>query len=102
MSTQVIALPATTTHRRPLIDTLHDWVTTVDHKRIGILYIVFALSFLLIRGIEASMMRIQLMRANMEFVSPQVFNRLFTMHGTTMIFFFACRLCSDWPTTLSR
>lgn len=89
MSTQVIALPATTTHRRPLIDTLHDWVTTVDHKRIGILYIVFALFFLLIGGIEASIMRIQLIRANMEFVSPQVFNRLFTMHGTTMIFFVA-------------
>jgi cytochrome c oxidase subunit 1 len=89
MSTQVIALPATTTHRRPLVDTLHDWITTVDHKRIGILYIVFALFFLLIGGIEASMMRIQLMRANMDFVSPQVFNRLFTMHGTTMIFFFA-------------
>jgi cytochrome c oxidase subunit 1 len=89
MSTQVIALPATTTDRRPLVDTLHDWITTVDHKRIGILYIVFALFFLLIGGIEASMMRIQLMRANMEFVSPQVFNRLFTMHGTTMIFFFA-------------
>src|SRR4051794_34221539 len=92
MSTQVIALPGTGTEHRPLIDTLHDWVTTVDHKRIGILYIVFALLFLLIGGIEAGMMRIQLMWSNLDLVSPQVFNRLFTMHGTTMIFFVAMPL----------
>src|SRR3989441_4456955 len=72
---------------RPLVTRLHEWVTTVDHKRLGILYIVYALSFLMIGGIEATVMRIQLIRPQNNFVSPQVFNQMFTMHGTTMIFF---------------
>jgi cytochrome c oxidase subunit I len=70
-----------------LVAKLHDWVTTVDHKRLGILYIVYALVFLVIGGIEAAIMRIQLIRPHNNFVSPDVFNRMFTMHGTTMIFF---------------
>jgi cytochrome c oxidase subunit 1 len=67
-------------------------VTTVDHKRLGILYILFALSFLVVGGIEATIMRIQLIRPQNDFVSPEVFNRMFTMHGTTMIFFVAMPL----------
>jgi len=72
---------------RTLVQVLHEWVTTVDHKRLGILYVLLALMFLLIGGLEAIIIRIQLMRAHNDFVSPQVFNRMFTMHGTTMIFF---------------
>ena len=72
---------------RPWVETLHEWVTTVDHKRLGILYILYALVFLVIGGIEAMIIRIQLMYPHNDFVSPQVFNRMFTMHGTTMIFF---------------
>ncbi|MCU1240064.1 MAG: Cytochrome-c oxidase [Candidatus Acidoferrum typicum] len=72
---------------RPWVQTLHEWVTTVDHKRLGILYVLLALIFLIIGGIEAIVIRIQLMRPHNDFVSPQVFNRMFTMHGTTMIFF---------------
>ncbi|MDQ1390838.1 MAG: cytochrome c oxidase subunit [Acidobacteriaceae bacterium] len=87
MSTDSIAWPQTETAVQPLVDRLHDWVTTVDHKRLGILYLGYALLFLVIGGIEAGIMRIQLIRAHNDFVSPQVFNRLFTMHGTTMIFF---------------
>jgi len=87
MSTDSIAWPQTETAVQPLVDRLHDWVTTVDHKRLGILYLGYALVFLVIGGIEAGIMRIQLIRAHNDFVSPQVFNRLFTMHGTTMIFF---------------
>jgi cytochrome c oxidase subunit 1 len=71
------------------VDTLHEWVTTVDHKRLGILYIGYALVFLCIGGVEATIMRVQLMVPHNDLVSPQVFNRLFTMHGTTMIFFVA-------------
>ena len=71
----------------PLVARLHEWVTTVDHKRLGILYIVYSLVFLIIGGIEAAIMRIQLIRPHNNFVSPDVFNRMFTMHGTTMIFF---------------
>jgi cytochrome c oxidase subunit I len=87
MSTDSITWPRTGTAPHPLVDRLHEWVTTVDHKRLGILYIGYALVFLVIGGIEAGVIRIQLMRAHNDFVSPQVFNRMFTMHGTTMIFF---------------
>jgi cytochrome c oxidase subunit 1 len=69
------------------LEQVHDWVTTVDHKKIGIMYIVYSLVFLLIAGIMAMLIRIQLLVPNNHFVSPQTFNRLFTMHGTTMVFF---------------
>jgi cytochrome c oxidase subunit I len=72
---------------RPWVQVLHEWVTTVDHKRLGVLYVLLAMIFLIIGGIEAIVIRIQLMRPHNDFVSPQVFNRMFTMHGTTMIFF---------------
>ena len=89
MSTRVTAIQAGETPGQPLVATLHEWVTTVDHKRLGVLYILFALVFLVIGGVEATIIRIQLMHAHNNFVSPQVFNRMFTMHGTTMIFFVA-------------
>ena len=75
-----------------LVNRLHGWITTVDHKRLGIMYILYALVFLVIGGIEATIMRIQLIVPHNQFVSPQVFNRMFTMHGTTMIFFVAMPL----------
>src|ERR1700687_60473 len=84
--------PETRTAPRPLVETIHGWVTTVDHKRIGILYVLFGLTFLLIGGVEAAIMRIQLIRPHNDFVSPQVFHQMFTMHGTTMIFFVAMPL----------
>src|SRR6202030_1661095 len=87
MSTDSIMWPQSETATHPFVDTLHEWVTTVDHKRLGILYLGYALVFLVIGGIEAGIMRIQLIRPHNDFVSPQVFNRMFTMHGTTMIFF---------------
>ncbi len=73
--------------RPPMLEVLHDWLTTVDHKKIGLMYIAYALIFLVIAGFEAILMRIQLAVPNNTFLSPQVFNRLFTMHGTTMVFF---------------
>src|ERR1700726_2221217 len=89
MSTDAITLPRAESAARPFVDRLHEWVITVDHKRLGILYIAYALVFLVVGGIEATIIRIQLMRPHNDFVSPQVFNRMFTMHGTTMIFFVA-------------
>jgi cytochrome c oxidase subunit 1/cytochrome c oxidase subunit I+III len=62
------------------------WLSTVDHKRIGILYMLTALVFFIAGGIEALMMRIQLAVPNNHFVAPDTYNMLFTMHGTTMIF----------------
>ena len=89
-STPVLeAIDETLAVKRPAFAAIYDWVTTVDHKKIGIMYIVYALIFLVIGGVEAILMRIQLARPNNHFVSPEVFNQLFTMHGTTMIFFMA-------------
>jgi cytochrome c oxidase subunit I len=70
-----------------VLETLHDWVVTVDHKKLGLMYIGMGLCFLALGGIEAIIMRIQLLVPRFHFVSPEVFNRMFTMHGTTMIFF---------------
>src|SRR6516225_2136832 len=84
-----LAIPAAGEAAKPFFDSVHEWITTVDHKRLGTLYIGYALIFLVIGGIEASIMRIQLAVPHNHFVSPQVFNRMFTMHGTTMIFFVA-------------
>src|SRR5579871_3015987 len=92
MSTNTIAtdtIVLTESPARPLALRLHEWVITVDHKKLGILYVLYALIFLAIAGAEALIIRIQLMRAHNDFVSPEVFNRMFTMHGTTMIFFVA-------------
>ncbi len=89
MSSDAIAIQTAEAAGRPWVATLHEWVTTVDHKRLGVLYILYALFFLVIGGIEATIIRIQLMHPHNDFVSPQVFNRMFTMHGTTMIFFVA-------------
>src|SRR5882724_5225425 len=87
MSSDAMAIRAAEIEGRPWFETLHAWITTVDHKRLGILYILYALLFLVIGGLEAMVIRIQLLRPHSDFVSPQVFNRMFTMHGTTMIFF---------------
>jgi cytochrome c oxidase subunit I len=65
---------------------LSSWLTTVDHKRIGILYVVTSLVFLLLGGLLALFMRAQLATPNEHFVTKDSYNELFTMHGTTMIF----------------
>ncbi|HEV2122408.1 MAG TPA: cbb3-type cytochrome c oxidase subunit I, partial [Chloroflexota bacterium] len=63
-----------------------EWLATVDHKKIGILYILTALAFFLIGGFEALLIRTQLLRPLNDFLHPDVFNQMFTMHATTMIF----------------
>jgi cytochrome c oxidase subunit 1 len=65
---------------------LWSWITTVDHKRIGALYGITAFIFFLVGGVEATLIRIQLMKPENTFIGPDVFNQMFTMHGTTMIF----------------
>ncbi|MFL2756113.1 MAG: cytochrome c oxidase subunit I [Dehalococcoidia bacterium] len=62
------------------------WLTTIDHKRIGILYGITAFILFLSGGIEATLMRLQLAGPELDIVSAEVYNQLFTMHGTTMIF----------------
>ncbi|HUJ40968.1 MAG TPA: cytochrome c oxidase subunit I [Candidatus Acidoferrales bacterium] len=92
MATDSIALGAAARERRSITELLHEWVVTVDHKKIGLMYIFYALFFLIVAGLEATVIRIQLIVPNNHFVSPQVFNRMMTMHGTTMIFFVAMPL----------
>jgi cytochrome c oxidase subunit I len=80
----------------PPLNVVYEWLTTVDHKKIGLMYIGLALIFLVVGGVEAVLMRIQLAIPNNHFVSPQAFNQLFTMHGTTMIFFVAMPVLFGW------
>ena len=63
-----------------------DWVLTTDHKRIGIMYLVLTFVFFLMGGVEALMIRVQLAIPNNNFVTPQLYDRLFTIHGTRMVF----------------
>jgi cytochrome c oxidase subunit I len=65
------------------------WLSTVDHKRIGILYMLTALVFFVVGGIEAILIRLQLAVPNGTLLQPDTYNMLFTMHGTTMIFLVA-------------
>jgi cytochrome c oxidase subunit 1 len=62
------------------------WITTIDHKRIGILYGVTAFFFFLVGGFEALLIRIQLAQPNGSLLSADAYNQVFTMHGTTMVF----------------
>ncbi len=88
MSVVAPPMAARDAEREPagLLTRLHEWVVTVDHKRLGIMYVVAGLAFFLIAGLEAAVIRAQLAGAGNTLVSPQVFNRLFTVHGTTMVF----------------
>ncbi len=83
------------THETAPVDSIFDireyrgllsWVTTIDHKQIGIMYIVSAFAFFLVGATEAMLMRIQLASPGNRFLAPETYNQIFTMHGTTMIF----------------
>ncbi|MGA7813909.1 cbb3-type cytochrome c oxidase subunit I, partial [Caballeronia sp.] len=81
------------------------WLSTVDHKTIGLRYIITAFVFLLMGGMEALFMRLQLARPNATLLSPEQYNQLFTMHGVTMIFLYALPVLSGfsnylWPLVL--
>ncbi|MEJ2208110.1 MAG: cytochrome c oxidase subunit I [Anaerolineae bacterium] len=65
---------------------LTSWLSSVDHKQVGILYFLATLFFFLVGGIEAMFIRMQLIRPENSFVTPDAYNQIFTMHGTTMIF----------------
>src|SRR5438128_8285770 len=91
MSSVPTAVPAphdfvTPSESSGVLAILHDWVVTVDHKRLGVMYVVTGLVFLVIGGVEASLMRLQLAWPGLTVVPPETFNRLFTLHGTTMVF----------------
>ncbi len=71
---------------------LLSWVASIDHKQIGIMYVVSAYFFLFVGVVEALIMRLQLIRPNNHLISPETYDQLFTMHGTTMVFLMAMPL----------
>ena len=69
-------------------NTPQSWLLTLDHKRIGILYLVTILLFFFLGGVAAVLFRLELLTPDAHLVEHETYNRLFTMHGVTMIFFF--------------
>src|ERR1700737_5210885 len=89
MATYVAPVPLLSTNRvEPEARGWTSWITTTDHKRIGIMYMVATFVFFCLGGVEALMMRLQLGAPNNTLVTPQIYNQLFPMHGSTMIFLF--------------
>src|ERR671932_700773 len=85
MSTIAVAPPYTEAGEKTGTG-IRSWLTTVDHKRIGALYLMTSLFWFLVGGLEAVIMRLQLQQPNGRVLSAEQYNQLFTMHGTTMIF----------------
>ncbi len=89
MATYLAPIPQVSTHRvEPEARGWTSWITTTDHKRIGIMYMVTTFVFFCLGGVEALIMRVQLGAPNNTLVTPETYNQLFTMHGTTMVFLF--------------
>lgn len=96
MASQEIAI---TVERQPglsFVERLHGLVVTVDHKKLGLMYIGTALGFLVVAGLMALAIRLQLAVPNNTFLEPDVFNRFFTMHGTSMVFLVGMALVSGF------
>ncbi len=89
MATYAAPVPQITAHRAEReASGWASWFTTTDHKRIGIMYMVTTFVFFILGGVEALMIRLQLGAPNNTLVTPEIYNQLFTMHGSTMIFLF--------------
>src|SRR5437660_2597615 len=89
MATRTIVERPGVVRRKRLDETyIGEWLMTTDHKKIGIMYIVTAFFFFLAGGVEALLVRTQLAVPNGKVLSPEIYNQVFTMHGTTMIFLF--------------
>jgi cytochrome c oxidase subunit 1/cytochrome c oxidase subunit I+III len=74
------------------------WISSVDHKEIGILYFISAMFFFLVGGLEALVIRVQLLAPNLHIIAPETFDQMFTMHGTTMIFLFVMPMLTGFST----
>ncbi len=72
------------------------WITTIDHKRIGVLYFVTSLMYFLIAGLEALLIRIQLATPEGKLLDSDTYNQLFTMHGTAMVFMVAMPMAASF------
>src|SRR3984893_15099257 len=89
MATRTIVESPGVVRRKRLDETyIGEWLMTTDHKKIGLMYIVTAFFFFLVGGVESLLIRTQLAVPNGKVLSPEIYNQIFTMHGTTMIFLF--------------
>jgi cytochrome c oxidase subunit I len=89
MATRTITEGISVARRRRLSETyIGEWLMTTDHKKLGIMYIVTAFFFFLVGGVDALLIRTQLAEPNGKVLTPEIYNQIFTMHGTTMIFLF--------------
>src|SRR5271155_6247772 len=89
MATYAAPIPQISSHHVEHEDSgWTSWITTTDHKKIGIMYMVLTFVFFILGGTEALMIRLQLGAPNNTLVTPEIYNELFTLHGTTMIFLF--------------
>jgi cytochrome c oxidase subunit I len=79
---------------------IYGWFATVDHKELGIRYLVTAFLFLVVGGVEALIMRLQLSRPMAQVLSPEAYNQMFTLHGVTMIFWYASPILSGFAVYL--
>ena len=106
--TPVAARPALAEKLRRIWETpsgIAGWLSSVDHKEIGLRYIITAFAFLIIGGVEALIFRLQLAGPNLHLLTPEQYDQLFTMHGMTMIFLYAGPVLSGfsnylWPLLL--
>src|SRR6516165_1018032 len=105
MSTTIVNLPDQKTAALPkktyinAEDGLWSWLTTGDHKRIAMLYLISITFFFLVGGIFAGLIRLELLTPQPDLVAPDTYNKLFTMHGIIMIFLF---LIPSVPATLGN
>jgi cytochrome c oxidase subunit I len=89
MATRTITEGTRIARRKTFSETyVGEWITTVDHKKLGIMYIITALFFFMVGGVEALLVRTQLAVPNGQVLDAATYNEVFTMHGTTMIFLF--------------
>ncbi|HZS77672.1 MAG TPA: cytochrome c oxidase subunit I [Ktedonobacteraceae bacterium] len=89
MATRTVVEGVTLVRRKRFSETyIGEWIMTTDHKKLGIMYIVTAFFFFLVGGVEALLVRTQLAVPDGKVLTPEIYNQVFTMHGTTMIFLF--------------
>ncbi|MBA2677744.1 MAG: cbb3-type cytochrome c oxidase subunit I, partial [Ktedonobacteraceae bacterium] len=92
-----VTVTTTGVRRKSFSETyIGEWLTTTDHKKIGLMYIIVAFFFFLVGGMEAMLIRTQLSVPDGKVLDPETYNQIFTMHGTTMIFLFVIPVLSGF------
>src|SRR5436309_13781094 len=87
-ATEALAPPRPKAYERGFFSPVTLWLTTTDHKLIGIMYMTTGVLSFVIGGVFALVIRLQLSAPNQSLVTPEMYNQLVSAHGTTMIFFF--------------